>query len=130
MATTIDKQKILASGLPAELAAAVLELLRLAQRPVVKGDPGRGISRIDVDGATGALTITLTDGAIVETGALRGPSAYEDAVQQGFEGSLEDWLASLVGPPGQSATITVYTDAGAFEAAAPGAGELAVLVNA
>lgn len=127
---TIDKQRLLASGLPAELAAMILELMRLAQRPVVKGDPGRGISRIDVDQATGALTITLTDGALVETGPLRGPSAYEDAARLGFQGGLEDWLASLVGPAGQSATITVYTSAAAFEAAVPGPGELAVLVNA
>lgn len=30
----------------------------------------------------------------------RGYSAYEIAVQEGFEGTEEEWLASLVGPPG------------------------------
>lgn len=38
----------------------------------------------------------------------RGLSAYEIAVQNGFEGSEEEWLASLKGEPGKSAdTITV-----------------------
>lgn len=31
---------------------------------------------------------------------IRGKSAYEIAVAEGFEGSVEDWLASLVGPQG------------------------------
>jgi hypothetical protein len=29
-----------------------------------------------------------------------GPSAYELALEQGFVGTLDEWLASLVGPPG------------------------------
>lgn len=33
----------------------------------------------------------------------RGFSAYEVAVQEGFEGTEEEWLASLVGPAGESA---------------------------
>ncbi|MFD7106083.1 hypothetical protein [Streptomyces celluloflavus] len=32
--------------------------------------------------------------------AVRGDSAYEVAVAQGFEGTVADWLDSLVGPPG------------------------------
>ena len=31
---------------------------------------------------------------------VTGPSAYQLAVAQGFEGTLDEWLASLVGPPG------------------------------
>src|SRR5690606_28368710 len=41
-----------------------------------------------------------------------GASAYEIAVQNGFEGTEEEWLVSLVGPPGDdgaAATITVGT---------------------
>lgn len=33
--------------------------------------------------------------------ALRGYSAYEIAVQQGFEGTIQEWLASLQGPQGE-----------------------------
>lgn len=33
----------------------------------------------------------------LSNGILRGYSAYEIAVQQGYEGTLEDWLASLDG---------------------------------
>ena len=31
----------------------------------------------------------------------RGYSAYEVAVNEGYEGTVEEWLASLVGPPGE-----------------------------
>ena len=34
-----------------------------------------------------------------------GKSAYQLAVQQGFEGTLEDWLASLQGPDGKSVEL-------------------------
>ncbi|MFM9613922.1 hypothetical protein [Streptomyces niveiscabiei] len=34
--------------------------------------------------------------------AVRGDSAYEVAVRQGFEGTVEQWLASLVGPQGSA----------------------------
>lgn len=35
----------------------------------------------------------------------KGYSAYELAVQQGFKGTVDEWLASLVGPPGQDGSI-------------------------
>lgn len=35
----------------------------------------------------------------------KGYSAYEVAVQQGFKGTVDEWLASLVGPPGQDGSI-------------------------
>lgn len=68
----------------------------------------------------------------------RGASAYELAVAAGFGGTMEDWLASLVGPqgeagadgadgqdgaagadgaPGQSASIIAYTDEAAYNTA-------------
>lgn len=34
-----------------------------------------------------------------------GPSAYQVAVAQGFEGSEADWLESLRGPPGEVTVI-------------------------
>ena len=34
-----------------------------------------------------------------------GPSAYEVAVSQGFTGTEAEWLATLVGPPGQITVI-------------------------
>lgn len=57
----------------------------------------------------GVLQFTVTSGG----GDVPGPagaSAYEIAVQNGFEGTEQDWLASLVGPAGDdgaAATITV-----------------------
>lgn len=42
--------------------------------------------------------------------AMRGYSAYELAVQQGFEGSLAEWLLSLIGPQGYSPTAKVTTE--------------------
>ena len=32
-----------------------------------------------------------------------GPSAYDLAVEEGFEGTLEEWLENLVGPQGPPA---------------------------
>lgn len=56
----------------------------------------------DVVGGTAVRTIGLNaDGYLaVDTHAK---SAYEIAVEEGFEGSEEEWLASLVGAPGKSA---------------------------
>lgn len=34
-----------------------------------------------------------------------GPSAYDVAVSQGFVGTEAEWLATLVGPPGEVTTI-------------------------
>lgn len=39
-----------------------------------------------------------------------GESAYEIAVDNGFEGTEEEWLASLVGPPGPSGGTSDYED--------------------
>lgn len=50
------------------------------------------------------LEFTIPRGDTGATGAAGddGLSAYELAVQEGFEGSLEDWLTSLIGEPGEA----------------------------
>lgn len=40
-------------------------------RPPCQGTPGRGIASVALDEDTAEITITLTDGTIVETGPLR-----------------------------------------------------------
>lgn len=45
-----------------------------------------------------------TSGSGSGTPGEDGKSAYQIAVENGFEGSEEDWLASLVGPPGADGT--------------------------
>lgn len=50
--------------------------------------------------ADGAVTLEkLADGLVIS--GPDGKSAYEIAVENGFEGTVEDWLASLVGPQGE-----------------------------
>ncbi|MGW4727675.1 hypothetical protein ACWEQC_00475 [Streptomyces shenzhenensis] len=44
--------------------------------------------------------IAPTDPSTPTYVAVRGDSAYEIAVKEGFDGSIEQWLASLVGPQG------------------------------
>lgn len=79
----------------------------------IKGTPGengRGIvsvARTTGDGLAGTVdtyTITYTDGTTstftVRNGA-NGKSAYQLAVEAGFTGTLQEWLASLQGAPGQ-----------------------------
>lgn len=50
--------------------------------------------------------ITTLTGTLM-TNLIRGYSAYEVAVQEGFDGTVEEWLASLVG---ESVSITVVED--------------------
>ncbi|MGO5549151.1 hypothetical protein ACTQW9_07695 [Lachnospiraceae bacterium LCP19S3_B12] len=38
----------------------------------------------------------------VDLGEVRGKSAYETAVEKGYTGTEEEWLASLVGPKGEA----------------------------
>ena len=42
---------------------------------------------------------------ITSEGDYRGPSAYQVAVEEGFEGSQAEWLATLVGPEGAASTV-------------------------
>ena len=42
---------------------------------------------------------------ITSEGDYRGPSAYQVAVEEGFEGTEAEWLATLVGPEGAASTV-------------------------
>jgi hypothetical protein len=84
----------------------------------LQGPEGRGILKIERTSGTGApgttdiYTITLTDEATYtfqvyngkdgEDGAdgAPGKSAYEIAVLNGFQGTEQEWLQSLIGPKG------------------------------
>jgi hypothetical protein len=85
----------------------------------LQGPEGRGILKIERTSGTGApgttdiYTITLTDettytfqvynGKDGEDGAdgAPGKSAYEIAVLNGFQGTEQEWLQSLIGPKGR-----------------------------
>ena len=72
------------------------------------GDPGNGIAFIEYEatstpGDSIPLKFTLDNGdsySITIPGGPQGESAYELAVRNGFIGTLEQWLNSLVGEPG------------------------------
>jgi hypothetical protein len=50
---------------------------------------------------TGAVTVTDVDGvATIDVAGTDGKSAYEVAVDEGFEGTVEEWLESLKGADG------------------------------
>lgn len=68
-----------------------------------------GVSVTDVEiSATDHLIVTLSDGNTIDAGiipTLQGPegkSAYEVAVDAGYVGTEEEWLASLKGEPGDA----------------------------
>ena len=81
-------------------------------------EDGNGIASTSYDANTGVLTINFTDGTSTQTGSLIGPqgdqgvagndgadgvdgdSAYEIAVANGFVGTEQQWLDSLVGQQG------------------------------
>lgn len=100
-----------------------LEIRRRA-RP---GDPGEvgPAGPAGPPGADGAPGPPGADGAAGPPGA-DGLSAYAVAVADGFVGTVDDWLLSLVGPPGggsapeYSFTVPPY-DAGDFTAQGAGA---------
>jgi len=46
----------------------------------------------------------------VESGELNGESAYQVAVDNGFQGTEEEWLMSLIGPQGPSGDASVYNN--------------------
>lgn len=76
------------------------------------GGSGGGIVPVELEGVevvaeptalnfTGAVTVTEEDGkAVIDIAGTDGESAYEVAVANGFVGTEEEWLESLVGPPG------------------------------
>ena len=51
------------------------------------------------------LRVRNKDGTVTESPALRGMSAYEIAVDNGFRGTEEEWLESLKGEDGKSLHI-------------------------
>lgn len=73
----IDLAKWQAAGIPAELAALVVEVNRALLRVPSKGDPGRGI--VHIAAANGGLSITMSDGAVTNINDLRAALAEEDA---------------------------------------------------
>lgn len=50
-----------------------------------------------MDAITYILSKRYVDEVIAGAGSLQGKSAYEIAIEQGFEGSEADWLKSLEG---------------------------------
>lgn len=88
--------KVLAP-LSLQLQALIVQLVSSANRPAIKGAPGRGIQSATADPVTGALTLTMTDGTSASTGRLTGRSTYELAVQLGYSGTLEQWLQTQRG---------------------------------
>lgn len=58
-----------------------------------------------MDIVTLQLARKYVDKAVAGVGSLRGKSAYEIALDNGFSGSEKAWLESLKGEPGVSPTI-------------------------
>ena len=75
----IDLAKWQAAGIPAELAALVVEVNRALLRTPPKGDPGRGIAHIAADVLGGGIRITMSDGAVTTINDLRAALAEGDA---------------------------------------------------
>lgn len=91
---SIDVAKLKASGLPSDLMALILELVRIARQAPIKGDPGRGISTIALT-ADSQLRITLTDGTVVTTSSVRGLSVYDTWLALNPGGTQADFLAAM-----------------------------------
>lgn len=86
--------------------------------------PADGVSITDVEiNASNHLICTMSDSTTVDAGLIPtvkgdpgepgapgsdGKSAYEIAVEEGYSGTEEEWLASLHGEDGFSPTIEVY----------------------
>lgn len=64
-----------------------------------------GLDEVVVPDASGIVYVAVSGlNGTNGTNGVNGKSAYELAVQQGFVGTLDEWLASLVGPPGADGT--------------------------
>lgn len=71
----------------------------------IKGDTGRGIESLlkrDKQGPVTTYEFTYTDNTIDIFTVEDGANAYEVATDNGFEGTEEEWLLSLIGPQGKS----------------------------
>lgn len=103
----LDPKKLAASGLPANMVAAINQLIRLAQRPAIKGAPGRGIRNVVINPNTGRVAMVLTDGAVFQTDRLVGLSAYEVAVRNGFAGTEAEWIETQRGVNGEVLAVAL-----------------------
>ena len=68
-----------------------------------QGQKGNGIESVEKTGSEGLIdiyTITFTDGTTTTFTVTNGKSAYDLAVENGYRGTVEEWLASLVGEAG------------------------------
>lgn len=64
---------------------------------------------LDVIGSTVELVVTrLVNTTVEDYENLKGLSAYEVAVKNGFVGSIEEWLSSLKGVGSYNRRVTVY----------------------
>ena len=71
----------------------------------IKGDTGRGIVSLlkrDKQGPVTTYEFTYTDNTVDIFTVEDGANAYEVATDNGFEGTEEEWLLSLIGPQGKS----------------------------
>lgn len=66
-----------------------------------KGEVDEALENVSVD-LTGYATEKFVEDAIAEVETIPGASAYEVAKAQGFEGTEDEWLASLVGAKGDT----------------------------
>lgn len=85
---------------------------KIEESEITQGKDGRGILNIEKTATNGLIdtyTITFTDNTTTEINIKNGDqglqgetgsSAYEIAVKYGFNGTEEEWLASLKGEPG------------------------------
>lgn len=65
-----------------------------------KGDTGIGIEKFEMfitSGGTNTYRFTFTNGATYDFSVSDGDSAYDIAVDNGFEGTEVEWLESLIG---------------------------------
>ena len=70
-----------------------------------KGDTGKGILSVikaRKEGIMNYFEVQYTDGSTWEFAIEDGENAYDIAVNNGFEGTEEEWLLSLMGPRGKS----------------------------
>lgn len=70
-----------------------------------KGDTGNGIDKIEnifFSDKTKTYRITFTNGSFFDFSVENGENVYDIALDNGFEGTEEEWLLSLIGPQGRS----------------------------
>ncbi len=74
------------------------------------GETGNGIVKVELSFTNGLVdeyTIYFTDDTTFSYQIRNGKSAYDLAVENGYEGTLQEWLQSLVGKDGHTPIITI-----------------------